>query len=253
MALGPVFLMLLGAFGTSAWSAEPPPPPWIAETWACTYNGDNDMDDVLRARDYMVSQADKADLALADAYIWSLAKGNIPVETVWFTIHENFMAYTANSDAWVASGIGPGVLERFDAVSNCATGLATMRPVFGREGALPEDDTPTLIASQSCRFVNGAGPGHLADLASHTRDVMTVMGDNAPGFAAVMEPFTARPAGSPEVFMFSVFNNATEWGNYVNALFSTDAGQMLRNHQAMVVDCDLTVWSGMQVVQAAGD
>ena len=77
------------------------------------------------------------------------------------------------------------------------------------------------------------------------------MGDNAPYFAAVLEPFTARPPG-PDVYLFGVYRNAMGWGNYVNALYTTDAGQTLRNHMAMVLDCDGTVWSGLQVVQATG-
>ena len=71
-------LVLFTLMSTAAWAAEPPPPPMLAETWGCTYKSGKDMEDVLKARDYMVSQAEKAGLSLTDSYLWSLIKGNIP-------------------------------------------------------------------------------------------------------------------------------------------------------------------------------
>ena len=245
----PLLLIVSGAFSAIGMGAEPPPPPMIAETWSCNYNSGKDMEDVLKARDYMLREAEKAGISLPDSYIWTLAKGNIPVETVWFNIHEHLGAYAATSDAWVASGISEAVLDRFYNASTCTTGLGTMRPVFGREG-LPEDDSPTFIAASGCRFKKGAGGSHLADLMSHARDVQAGMGDSAPYFSAMLEPFTARPPGSADVFIFSVYNNATEWGNYVNTLYATQAGQMLINHRDMILDCDTTLWTGQWVVQA---
>ncbi len=247
-AIRPICLLLLGMLGSTAWAAEPPAPPMLAELWTCNYNSGKDMEDVLKARDYMLGQAEKAGIALPDSYIWSLVKGNLPMETIWFNIHDDFLAYTAASDAWVASGVSEAVLERFYAASSCATGLATFRPVFGREG-LAEDDTPTFLTSSGCRFRKGAGPAQLPDLAGHMSEAMGAMGENAPYFAGLFEPFTTRPNGQPEVVLFNVFANAGGWGNYVNEIYSTDAGETLRNHMGMVLDCDVAVWTSVQVVQ----
>ena len=37
-------------------------------------------------------------------------------------------------------------------------------------------------------------------------------------------------------------------GRYVAQLFGTDAGQRMRNHMDMVVDCHISMWNGTMVV-----
>ncbi len=204
----------------------------------------------MKARDNMVRQAEKAGIKLPSSYVWTLLKGNIPVETIWFNIHNGLAAYGTTSDAWAASGVADEVLDRFYNVSTCSTGMGTMRPIFQREVEM-DDDAPTVIAALGCTYKHGIGPNHMGDLATHMNGVMQGMGDKAPIFAGGLAPFTARPAGSPDVLLFSVYQNMSGWSTYVNELFSTPAGQRMRNHMSMLLDCDVTLWGGQQVVEGA--
>ena len=114
---------VLGLSGFSAWAADAPPPPLMAETWGCSYKPGKDIDDLLKARDNLLKQAEKAGIDLPPSYMWSLIKGNVSYDTVWLNVHQNLGAFGANSDAWAASGLGEEVLDRFYDVSECSTGM----------------------------------------------------------------------------------------------------------------------------------
>ena len=251
-----VMLLLVGILVASARAADAPPPARIAEIWTCSYKDGKDVGDVLEAREFMVSQANKAGLTLPPSYLWSLIKGDVPINYVWFNVHQNLGAFSASADAWQASGVGPAVMERFSSVSNCVAGMSEVQSNFLRgESDAGAPDWPVFIAASSCSYINRTSQESLADLAAHMHVVMRGMGDNAPVFSTVLVPFiTLRALGSPDVFLYSGFGNATEWSKYVSELSSTEAGQQLRNHIAQVLKCDgLTLWSGQQVVDAAAD
>lgn len=234
---------------TTLMAAEPPPPPMIVETWACTYKEGKDWGDKRKARDYMVAQIEKAGLKKVPAYHWTQKKGMAPVDTVWFDVHENITAFAAASDAWDASGIGPGVDAQFDKSEECSAGLSSMRPFHEQEDSGEEDegDDTTLIVNLACTFNDGKGFEHLPDLTNHMGTVMKGFGADGPGFAAVRQPITGGP-NFPELFIFSVFDDMTHWGKYVMQLFGTDAGQHMRNNMATVLDCSISMWDGQMVV-----
>jgi len=87
----------------------------------------------------------------------------------------------------------------------------------------------------------------MPDLMGHMGAVMNSYGDDGPGFAAVRQPITSGP-NYPDVFVFSVFDDMNHWTKYVTQLFGTDAGQRMRNHMDMVVDCHISMWSSQMVV-----
>lgn len=217
--------------GCVAYAEEAPPPPLVAETWACTYKEGKDWDDKAKARDNLVNQVDKAGLTRVQAFHWTQMKGMAPVDTVWFDVHQNLQAFAAASDAWDASGIGAGVQAQFDKVEDCTAGLSTIQPFFVREGDEgSQDGDTTLIANLACTFKHGKGFRHLTDLTGHMNAVMQSFGDNGPGIAAVRRPVTSGP-NFPDLFIFSIFENMTHWSNYVGQLFSTEQGQSMRNHR----------------------
>jgi hypothetical protein len=245
--------IVLSIFGiglaSTLMAAEPPPPPMLVETWGCSYKEGKDWNDKRKARDYLVAQIDKAGLKKVPGYHWTQKKGMAPVDTVWFDVHDNVAAFAAASDAWDASGIGPGVDAQFDRVEDCTAGLSTMRPFHQQEDNADdaaEDDT-TLIASLACTFQHGKGFEQVPELANHMGTVMASFGKDGPGFAAVRQPITGN-TNFPDLFIFSVFDDMTHWGKYVTQLFGTDAGRSMRNHMDMVLDCNISMWDGQMVV-----
>lgn len=233
-------------------AAEATPSPMFVETWACSYREGKGWEDKSKARDYMVAQMEKAGLKKTASYHWTQKKGMAPVDTVWFDVHDSLAAFAAASDAWDASGIGPGVDAQFGkAEEDCTAGLSTLRPFHQQQADSNDDDGDgtTLVASLACHFKQGSGFPQLTDLTDHMGDVMAGFGADGPGFAAVRQPITGN-AEFPELFIFSVFDDMTHWSRYVTQLFGTDAGQRMRNHMDRVLDCNISMWDAEMVVAA---
>lgn len=250
----PLILMLMTMVGVSAWAADAPASPLIAEIWTCSYKDGKDVSDVLKARDFMVSKADRVGLKLPTAFLWDLRKGDAPINYVWFNVHRNIGAFGASADALEISGIGPDVSERFSSVSDCVAGMGTAQMILSQGDAAASvlDDGPLFLAAESCSYINGASQENLTDLIAHMQGVMKGMGDNAPAFSSALEPFTLSAPGAPDVILYSGYENATGWSNYALEMMTTEAGKSLRNHMNKVLDCGgLTIWSSQQVVWAA--
>lgn len=237
----------IGIAGTLA-AAEPPPPPAIGETWACTYKEGKDFEDKLKARDYLVSQLEKAGVKKVAAYHMTQIKGMAPVDTLWMDVHPSLEAFGANSAEFANSGIGASVQARFDAVEDCTAGLSSLRSIHQQEGD-DEEDGPNMVVTLACNYLHGKGPAHVPDLTGHMGGVMAGMGADAPGFSYLRTPIT-RGQNFPDLFISSVFDDMQHWTRYVAKLFGTDAGQTMLNHMDMVVDCNISMWRSEQLIEA---
>ncbi len=247
-AVKSIFLCIVsvGVSG-SLMAAESPQPPAIGETFACTYKDGKGLSDKMKARDYLVAQLDKAGLTKVPAYHMTQINGMAPVDTVWMDVHPNLAAYGANTDEFYASGIGPGVNARFAAVEDCTTGLSALEVIHQEPDEGEENDGPSLVVTLACQYKHGKGNQQMDDLTGHMGMVMANMGDDAPGFSYLRTPITGNQ-NFPDVFFSSVFDDMSHWTRYVGQLFNTDAGQTMRNHMDMVVDCSISMWRSEQVV-----
>ena len=244
LILGAVCIAVAGSLA----AAEPLPPPAIGETWGCTYKDGKDFDDKMKARDYLVDQLEKAGVAKVAAYHMTQIKGMAPVDTLWMDVHPSLEAFGANSTAYSASGIGPAVQARFDAVEDCTAGLSALQAIHQQESD-DEDDGPNLVVTLACGYLHGKGPDHVPDLVRHMGGVMSGMGADAPGFSYLRTPITGNQ-NFPDLFFSSVFDDMAHWTRYVAKLFGTDPGQTMLNHMDMVVDCNISMWRSEQVVTA---
>ncbi len=231
--------------GTLTIAAEPPPPPAIVESWTCSYKAGQGLDDLLGARDYLQRQADKSDVQLGPSFLWSLVKGDVPIDTVWLSPYENLSAWAAAEDASAANEDMAGVGARFGEVSDCTARLGTIRQVYAREGAADDDDQ-AMISTLGCSLRQGVNDAALNDLYNHVNGVFGGLGDAAPNASYAISPITGGPT-TPDLVLFSVFNNATGYANFINALFGNQANSSLGRHLNAVADCNPALWSGMQV------
>ncbi len=241
-------LMLAGLPSLSYADNHAPAPPAALETWACTYNPGQDMDDLMSARDYYVKQAAKAGVTLSPAFIWLPFKGGVPMDFLWMSPHDSVGAFAAFSDTFAATPDLSGVQARFDNVASCQPGLNVIMPVHQREGADAEDNDDTAhITSFACDFKHGRGGADLIDLRNHIAGVMGGMGDNSPNSTFMVQPITGG-ANVRDMYLFSVYNNVSAWSSFTGAMLPSEAGQSLIRHFNVVVDCDQSLWSGMQVI-----
>ncbi|MEM8769537.1 MAG: hypothetical protein AAGE43_19025, partial [Pseudomonadota bacterium] len=75
--------------------SQPADGPGVMATFACNFNDGKDMDDLRSARDFYVRESGKEGLETAPAYVWSLFKGGVPFDHIWFDLYANLGAFTA--------------------------------------------------------------------------------------------------------------------------------------------------------------
>jgi hypothetical protein len=218
----------------------------VVETWACSYNPDQDIDDLLSARDYYVRQAERAGVSIGPAFLWSLFKGDVGFDILWLAPHQNLAAFASSVEAEAAASELADVQARFDQVGECRAQMGVVQPVFQREGAGDDDET-TLISSNACRLKRGVGPAHIQDLRLHIAGVLEGLGDTAPNSVWTITPTTGGQ-NTPELVLFAVHASPASYADFVANLFGSEAGQRLGRHLNLVADCNLALWTGQQVI-----
>ena len=140
--------------------------------------------------------------------------------------------------------------ERFESVITCQSGVSYFRPLHERKSA-GDGDSMAFITSSACNLKHGQGQANVADLTRHISGVMKGMGENSPSAAYAGSPISSGP-DSPDLYMFAVHDNVKAYSKFVNALTSSDAGQMLGRHFNTVLDCNTSMWTSTQVVGGEG-
>lgn len=243
----PAFLLLTLSFSVApvAWSQEVQAPA-VLESFLCNYNDGKDYDDLMAARDFYVKQSSKAGITRQRAVLWQLYKGDVPFDFVWFNIHSNLGAFAASSDAEIASAEMAAVGERFDKVAACSAGMGTVQIIHQPDAQQTPADN-AFVSSSACRYRPGVGDADMSDLNNHISEVMKDMGDGAPDFAAAISPFVGGP-DTPDVVMFNVNQNATQWANFVRELVTKSPGQALGRHFDALLDCRMSLFLSEEVV-----
>jgi hypothetical protein len=242
-----IILPALVMTSLNIYAAQMPPPPGILDNYACTFNPGKDMDDLMAARDFYIKQAAKAGYKTPSANVWTLVKGAVPVDIIWFDVHENLAAYAASADAAAASAEIAVANERFESVMTCQSGLGTVRAVHQR--AEPDPDAgPVFISSSACTLKHGQNQQAVEDLMRHIGGVMKGMGDKAPRAAFLGDPITRGPT-TPDLYLFSINDSVTAWSQFVGQFAMSEEAQMLARHFNAVMDCNMSMWTGQWVIR----
>jgi len=215
------------------------------EVFACTYKGNSDVNDVLKARDNYVKQAKKAGITLPPSFLWSKNKGGSEADFLWFTYYENAGQYGAFVDASQASSNMIGAVQKFYDVVDCSSFLLKQEEIY--TGGEEITSRSAYIDSYACNFRNGAGPESLADLKAHTKDYLDTAGTYK-SFRLFQQTAMTPTSNSPDVRFYAVHNNATDWGTRDDGLTNSAGGQALSRHWNAILDCSASHWSGQQVV-----
>ena len=237
------------SISTIAGHHTPAPSPGVLEAWECSYNPGKDLADLMSARDYMVKQADKANITLEPSVVWSQYKGDAPIDFVWLTAHSNLLAFGAAADRDAAASELSGVQGRFDIVASCTAGMGIVTPIIAA-AAPNENNEGVLISSSSCDLRHGANAADMKDLTRHAGQVFGAMGDNAPSGAYVIDPITGSNAA--DRYLFQIHANVNTWTKFVGDLLGSPDGQELLRHRNKILDCDMSLWNGQVVVGSTG-
>ena len=215
--------------------------PGILEAWQCNYKPGKNIEDLMSARDYLVKRSAKANITPEPSFVWSLYKGDEPVDFVWFTAHTNMLAFGAAADRDAALNFSD-VQARFDSVADCTAGMGLVTPVF--VGAPPAENV--FISSSACNLRHGTSQSDMKDLTGHATQVFSEMNNGAPSAAYQIEPLTGSNVA--DRYLFQIHSNASSWTNFVSNIVGSPAGQMLLRHRNKVLDCDQSLWNGQMVV-----
>lgn len=235
-------LLIMTSF--AAHSAEMPPAPGVLDSYQCVFKPGKDMQDLMAARDFYVKQAAKADYTTPPAYIWQLAKGDAPVDIVWFDLHANLAAFAASADAAAESAEMTTANERFESVITCQSGIGTVQTIQQRSEV---GDGTAFISSSACMLNHGQSQQDVSDLVMHIAGVAEQMGDKAPNASYLGTPITSGP-NTPDFYVFSANESVTAWSEFVTELRTTPAGQMLGRHFNKVFDCSSSMWTGQWAI-----
>ena len=73
-----------------------------------------------------------------------------------------------------------------------------------------------------------------------------VLMENAARGAYMINPITG--ANNADRYMFTVFDSATDWVNFVGEVVTSPAGQNLARHRNKIMDCNLSLWNSQVMV-----
>ena len=239
-----LFAVLLAFTGITSHAAEAQLPGVLA-TFACNFKDGKDMDDLMSARDYYVSESKKAGIATPEAYVWSRFKGGVPFDHIWFDLHQNLADFAAGAEEYRNADMSK-VDDRFAAIETCEANVSTVRPLFqGGETSPPNGSA--FISSNACSFRDGAGPESMADLEGHVGVVLGGLGEFKSVSIFAATPIT-QGADSADIYIFSVNANASAWAASVAAVQSSPGGPGLGRHFNGTLDCSSSLWFAEQVV-----
>jgi len=212
---------LVSSIPTIADHHAPAASPPVLEACECSYNPGKNLGDLLAARDYLLKQANKADITLEPSFVWSQYKGDAPIDFVWFTGHNNLLAFGAAADRDAAASELSDVQDRFDTVANCTAEVGMVTPIL-EPAAQGENNEEVLISSLSCDLRHGSSASDMKDLTRHAGQVFGAMGDNAPSGAYVIDPITG--SSGADRYLFQTHANVNAWAKFVSNLLGSSAG-----------------------------
>jgi hypothetical protein len=241
-------LIVLGAVGIASQAAAQ---SYFGEAFVCEWAKGQGMEDLMKARDYYVRQAEKAGITLPPAYVWTPVKVSAGApDLLWFNYYQSASEYGAFSDAMAASEDMASVGPRFEEVGTCTSGLFTQQEVFNG-GRPPVTTPPAYIVSSACNFRSGAFDADaLADLTAHLSEVLGSSG-NYEDYVLFQRRSVTRGADAPHLRFFSVHDSAAAWGARQDAFATMEGSAMLQRHFTSVLDCTQSHWISQQVVEGA--
>jgi len=229
-------------FGTLGLGMQANAQSTMGEVFICNYDGGNGMDDLLKAKDFYLKQAEKAGAPTPPAFVWTPVKVGADIDFLWFNYHQSAADYGATADAWAASPEIQAALERFNDMSTCQSALFTQEQTYN--GGVELSTDAAYIQSSACNFRSGSD---LADLRSHITNYLDGAGTHKSFILFERSPVTSNQ-NTPDVRFASIHNNASEWAARFESINGTDEGQMLARHFNSVLDCTTSHWSSTNMV-----
>ncbi len=219
---------------------------YYGEVYVCDFNGDSGMEDLMKARDYYLSQAEKAGVGTPPAFVWTPIKGPRDFDFLWFNFYGSATQYGEQMVAEAASSDMQSVNERFERLASCSSFLLLQEQIYNGGEAMTGETA--YLTSSACNLREGMGPIEFADLRNHLTGYLKAAGHTRLQVYQ-QNPITPTP-DSPDLRLFAVHDDAAAWGALTDDMRGSDGGRMLGRHWNTVLDCSTAHLLGRQVVAA---
>ena len=238
-----LFLIASVGFTTSVNAEEA---PIVREVFICNYLPGKNMDDLMAARDYFVSQFDAIGLENEQHFVWTPYKtGADAPDFIWFANAANLGEFGQDADNYMDSPEGQASQALFDQVAQCSSAVGLRRQIY--DGGEFEIDPPAIVSSSACNLREGVGMSDLEDLWAHIRGVLDGMGTEKGTIGYVTTPIVAGP-NAPDVFVYAVQDSVSDWATRTAGFGGTPEGQALLRHFNLKLDCNNSLWLGQPVI-----
>ncbi len=218
----------------------------VREVFRCSFIDGADMDDLMKARDYLVQQSEKLGLTDMTAFVWTPYKvDGFNDDFLWFSTHADMAAFAKAGDTYAKSPEGQAVQARFDKIVECNTSMSTREQIYTGSEEMTITP-PALIASFACKLNHGQNMGHVQDLISHYKGVLDASGMHEQFIAFMDVPVMSSTDN--DLYVYGVHPDLATWAARGAAMQSSEAGQMLGRHAQQVMDCNNALWWGQRVV-----
>jgi hypothetical protein len=217
----------------------------IREVFACKYRDGNDMNDLMSARDFYLSQAEDAEIRTPAAFVWVPITGSYDFDFLWFNNYDDLNAYGAGIDKRAGSADLQAIMARFASVADCSVSVSARTMVYAG-GEQPVTEPPAFINTYACNFINDAGMPEALEMEEKIKEVLTE--HDARKFILYRSvPITSRP-GSADVYYYGVSGSAAAWAASETEINASESGQALNQHVASMLECRSNFFHGYSVV-----
>ena len=237
-----VLLPLLFLFGHSNAQSQS---GMIREYYACNYLEGKDINDLMAARDYMVEQI--GGNYEGTTFLWTPIKANNDFDFLWFNQYTNLSQWGSEIQALWNTPVYLDVIQRFESMSNCVTGMVTHVPIFEGGAFQVANNSGAIVESFACTLKDGGDLAGVNSAVEHWRQVVTGLGAHSNYNAFMQIPFVS--SAGRDVFYFGVYPDFEAYAAGTTTLQnSSDHTDVLalfaRQHR-----CDSSLWEGRPIVQ----
>lgn len=240
------FLFVVGCGSTVEVASSAMETGVVRQVFACQFVNGSGMDDLMAARDNMLSKLPEIGASPVPAFVWTPFKGNFDYDVLWFDNFENLNAWGSTMDTWAASPASAQVMDTYADVVDCQSGLSLRENIYQGEEPPTATGSPALISSSACVLREGKNINDVRAAIDRFKATVDELGTHDTFVGYMNTPLTN--ASGIDLYFYGVHPDVRTYAARATALRTSDAGQAMGAAFREVLDCQNSLWYGQRVV-----
>lgn len=209
--------------------------PAVIEIFACNFNGNNDLDDLLTVSNKWNKWADTQNVnnytaIILTPYVYS---DELPYDVLWLGVYPNGAAMAAGESLWFAEG--QKILADFEKVTDCTSHSHFVGNTIHVPASPPGDNG--LAAFSDCSISDDYNLGDVMSASGRWSEYLS--GKQIDSFASMITPAAGLPSGiSYDYKSIQAFDSLDMFGQYIDLLISGGGGQKAGEIFDSMVSCN---------------